>query len=584
MNDLNLARKWRPKNFEQIIGQDMSVRMLKNSLYLKKYFPVYLFAGLRGCGKTSTARVFGAAVNCKNLTKFQENPSSTSIPCLECDSCLAMSNGAHPDFIEIDAASHTGVDNVRQIVDSSSYMPLMGQKKIYLIDEAHMLSKAAFNAFLKLLEEPPTSVLFILATTETSKVPATVLSRCFQVIFTPIQDTPLKDHLKNICQNENVTIDDSAIELLLAETEGSARDAINLLERVRFSGNKITEETLLQVLGKVSTKELCLLFESALDKNPTILLSQLQQMNFEKISATNLWDMLINLGRALLWVKYDKTDFKSGFNQNIDQIKDLAGKCSLTRLHAILQLMWTQEALFLRTSKKHAFLEMVLLQICEQTNIADLKDIVAALKSRPSPNTQSAQFIAEPKIERRVASLPQSVIQSTPTPVKQSSELNEGSLSVNTNINQDWQKCIQLIAQNGDLMLNSILSQAKFIEFNEEKKVIRLQLNNNSNFFKDKIADTKPTWINILSQSFNECTGFEFVDLTSNAQPRPVQAPIRKPIIDDASIQINKMQYPKSENIDKRYNIEAINIQDKAKWPNANLLISYFPGKITKNG
>ena len=540
MNDLNLARKWRPKTFEQVIGQDISVRMLQNSLYLKKFFPVYLFAGLRGCGKTSTARVFGTAVNCKNLAKFQENPSSTSIPCLECESCLAMSNGAHPDFIEIDAASHTGVDNVRQIVDSSSYMPLMGHKKIYLIDEAHMLSKAAFNAFLKILEEPPSSVLFILATTETSKVPATVLSRCFQVIFAPIQDTTLKDHLKNICQNEGVVINDGAIDLLLAETEGSARDAINLLERVRFSGGQITEDTLLHVLGKISTKELCALFDAALDKNPGAMLSKLQQMNFENISASNLWDMLINLGRALLWVKYGVTDFKSGFNQNIDQIKDLADKCSLNRLHAILQLMWTQEELFLKTSKKHAFLEMVLLQICEQTNIADLKDIVAALQNRPTPNATSTQAFAETRIERKVFASAQPAAQPTQTPAAHALAVKIDSTQANPEINQDWQKCIQLIGQNDDLMLNSILSQAKFIEFNDVKKIVRLQLSNNSNFFKDKIADTKLLWMSTLSQIFSECIGLEFVESENSAQPRPAKAQPRKPIIDDNPIQVSK--------------------------------------------
>src|SRR5579863_10403001 len=146
---LNLSRKWRSQNFDQIIGQDLSVRILKNSLYLGHYFPVYLFAGQRGCGKTSTARVFAAAVNCAALSDFQKDPKKAVIPCLECPSCCAMRDGNHPDFIEIDAASHTGVDNIRSIIESSSLLPLMGRKRVYLIDEAHMLSKAAFNAALK---------------------------------------------------------------------------------------------------------------------------------------------------------------------------------------------------------------------------------------------------------------------------------------------------------------------------------------------------------------------------------------------------------------------------------------------------
>src|SRR3989338_3060341 len=227
--ELNLARKWRSKNFQEVIGQPLAVRILQNSLYLKQFFPVYLFAGQRGCGKTSTARIFAAAVNCARLPEFQADPRKVTIPCLQCESCIAMSKAQHPDFIEIDAASHTGVDNVRNIIDSSSFLPLLSQKKIYLIDEAHMLSKAAFNAFLKIMEEPPQSVVFILATTDVEKIIDTVRSRCFQLFFDPIDETKLLMHLVKICKEENIKFDEAGLKLIIKESEGSARDALNLL-------------------------------------------------------------------------------------------------------------------------------------------------------------------------------------------------------------------------------------------------------------------------------------------------------------------------------------------------------------------
>ena len=183
---LNLTRKWRSQDFESIIGQSLAVKMLKNSLYAGHYFPVYLFAGQRGCGKTTTARVFARAINCQQLSEFQKQPKKISVPCGTCDSCVAMAQGRHQDFIEIDAASHTGVDNMRSIIEAASFLPLMGKKKVYLIDEAHMLSKAAFNALLKILEEPPSSALFILATTDPDKIIETVRSRCFRLFFQPI--------------------------------------------------------------------------------------------------------------------------------------------------------------------------------------------------------------------------------------------------------------------------------------------------------------------------------------------------------------------------------------------------------------
>lgn len=146
--NLNLARKWRPKNFDSVVGQDIAIRMLKNSLFLNKFFPVYLFAGQRGCGKTSTARIFAAAVNCSELKAFQQVPT-VKIPCLNCPSCVAMINGDHPDFIEIDAASHTGVDNVRQIIESSSYMPLVGQKRSTSSTKLTCSAKQPLMLFLK---------------------------------------------------------------------------------------------------------------------------------------------------------------------------------------------------------------------------------------------------------------------------------------------------------------------------------------------------------------------------------------------------------------------------------------------------
>ncbi len=183
----------------KLLGNHWLCRLVKNSLYRNLIFPVYLLSGTRGCGKTSVARIFAAALNCEALEQFQKNPQNQQLPCLTCASCLAMQAINHPDFIEIDAASHTGVDNVRAIIDAASFVPVLGKKKIYLIDEAHMLSKAAFNAFLKILEEPPISVVFMLATTDPHKIIETVTSRCFQLFFEPIELHAVADHLAHIC-------------------------------------------------------------------------------------------------------------------------------------------------------------------------------------------------------------------------------------------------------------------------------------------------------------------------------------------------------------------------------------------------
>jgi DNA polymerase-3 subunit gamma/tau len=547
-SNLNLARKWRPKNFDQIIGQKIQVRMLKNGLFLDKLFPVYLFAGQRGCGKTTTARVFGAALNCKNLELFKKDPKQHPIPCLTCESCTSMAKSNHPDFIEIDAASHTGVENVRQILENCSYMPTFGNKKIYLIDEAHMLSKAAFNAFLKILEEPPKSTLFILATTEINKFPQTVISRCFQVIFKPVDDHDLKSHIQNICTQEKIHIEDNAIDILIQETEGSVRDAINLLERVRFSQKKITQTSLLKVLGKVSEIELFNLIDTTINKNTQQLLCTLNSQTFENTDPQSLWGMIIAIYRAMLWIKFNVKKLPSYINDT-KKLQELANKCSINRLNAIFQLFWDQEELFLKTPHKKIFLEMVLLQICQQVNIADLQEIVQFATQTPtSNNVLSAHNNTQPTI-------------------------------INKNFN--WQNFITDIQALQDPMLTSILQQSTFIGKKQDEKLLTIILKSNNAFIKDKIEDSKNIWLPVLQKHFAEYQGFEYQQEEKMLDKKNVSQKSKLP-------QQHFHSFPSKKGFlqaktQKTSSIAIpIDISDKEKWPKANLLTEYFTGKIKK--
>jgi len=585
--NLNLARKWRPQTFEHVVGQDIAIRMLKNSLYLDKFFPVYLFAGQRGCGKTSTARIFAAAINCAQRTAFQQNPTLV-IPCLTCPSCTAMLGGNHPDFIEIDAASHTGVDNVRQIIDASSYMPLIGQKKIYLIDEAHMLSKAAFNAFLKILEEPPVTVHFILATTETPKIPATVLSRCFQVIFNPIQSPDLHAHLTAVCAKENITIDQAAIDMILDETEGSARDAINLLERIRFSGTHITEQTVLDVLGKISHKDLFTLFQLIIGQKAHELLLHLQTINFQQRSPQLLWDMLIHVCRSLVWIKYGVTQKQ---NAHAAELQQLAQACSLGRLNAIMSLLWTQEEIFLKTNKKHLFLEMVLLQLCQQVDIADLQELVNACKtgtlaqqSAPAPEpAHSASPAADATPTQGKAAASESSATQQPTlqaaPAPQQPLLRPGGYGGQATAQNltPWTSFLQSLAQANDPFLHSIFTQATFVK--EDNKQICVQLNTNSMFFKNKIEETKNIWQPVLESAFPGNTGLMF--LTAPQQALIPQPPTVQPIATPRPpLPQTRPQPPPARPSGQE--TEYLAIKNADQWPQTALLLSYFPGKIKK--
>lgn len=302
---LNLARKWRSSNFKEIIGQDLVVRILQNSLFKNQFFPVYLMSGQRGCGKTSTARVFASAINCKKITEFQKNPQLHQVPCLQCDSCVAMMEGRHPDFLEIDAASHTGVDNIRNIIDTSSFLPLLGGKKIYLIDEVHMLSKAAFNAFLKILEEPPKFIVFILATTEAQKLPDTIRSRCFQLFFNPVPAATVVAHLENMCRKEFIAFDLAGIELIAQVSQGSLRDAINLLEQARFADSKITKTVVFSVLGYLDDGVMYKLLEYMIKKEHKNILELFNEFFKIAISTEYVLKRFLELLYDAIVLKYD---------------------------------------------------------------------------------------------------------------------------------------------------------------------------------------------------------------------------------------------------------------------------------------
>lgn len=358
---LNLTRKWRSKKFKEIIGQDLVVKILQNSLYKKSFFPVYLFSGQRGCGKTSTARVFAAAMNCANLEKFQANPKDFQIPCLECDSCRAMAQMRHPDFVEIDAASYTGVDNIRNIIDTSSFLPALSQKKIYLIDEVHMLSKAAFNAFLKILEEPPKFVVFILATTEMQKVPETVKSRCFQLFFNSVPTINVVQHLQTICDQERIAYQEFALELIAQVSEGSLRDAINLLEQARFAGERVSREVVCSVLGYVDDQYIYDIVCAILEKKDSLMIRCIDDLH--KISVST--DYLV---KRLQEFVYDAIMLQYGVSQKYflhipDDVKKVIESVDGAELMYCFHELSLLDELLSKTGKKQLVLETKLLSM-----------------------------------------------------------------------------------------------------------------------------------------------------------------------------------------------------------------------------
>lgn len=289
---LALYRKYRPQTFEEVIGQKHIKQTLINQIMMDKIGHAYLFCGSRGTGKTSTAKIFAKAINCLN-------PQNGS-PCLKCEVCNAL-NLNNMDVLEIDAASNNGVDEIRDLREKVKYPPVNGKYKVYIVDEVHMLSPSAFNALLKTLEEPPTHAVFILATTEVHKLPATILSRCMRFDFSLVSVQELCDLLKKIFKTEGIIADDQAIEVIARAGEGSVRDTLSIADRcVSYSGNNLTYASVMEVLGTTEKQSLINISTSILSGNMGQSLLELDKVLAEGKSPHVLSKDLISYYRDLL--------------------------------------------------------------------------------------------------------------------------------------------------------------------------------------------------------------------------------------------------------------------------------------------
>ncbi|MCB1950019.1 MAG: DNA polymerase III subunit gamma/tau [Burkholderiales bacterium] len=272
-----LARKWRPKNFSELTGQDHVVRALTNALQQNRLHHAYLFTGTRGIGKTTVARILAKALNCET--------GITASPCGTCTACSQIDQGHFIDLIELDAASNTQVDHMRDLLENALYAPTEARFKIYIIDEVHMLSKSAFNAMLKTLEEPPAHVKFVLATTDPQKIPVTVLSRCLQFNLKQIPIALITEHLKNILAQENIPTDDTALTNIAKAAQGSMRDALSILDQaIAFGEGKVAEDTVRSMLGTIDQYYLHDLLEALALQNGARMLAIADEIDAQGLS------------------------------------------------------------------------------------------------------------------------------------------------------------------------------------------------------------------------------------------------------------------------------------------------------------
>ena len=451
-----LARKYRPQNFDDLIGQDALVRTLKNAIDSGRIAHAFMLTGIRGVGKTTTARIIAKALN---YTGKDGKAGPTTGPTDDCEMCKAITEDRHPDVMEMDAASRTGIDDIREILDGVRYAPTSARYKVYIIDEVHMLSKAAFNALLKTLEEPPEHVKFIFATTEIRKVPITVLSRCQRFDLRRIDADVLADYYGEISKKEKVKTEDEALSLIARAADGSVRDGLSLLDQaIALGESNVTVDQVKDMLGLADRALMLDLLEHALKGQPAEALAIMDDLYKKGADPVVVMQDLLDLShlltkhRALPQIK-DMAMMPKGEQERLANLADSLSMPTLARTWQIL-LKGLGEVNMAPNPQKAA--EMIALRLTYAADLPDPADLVKKLKDQPA-NTSAAPPMQTPANNGSGATIQ---ADQTPTPVAsapaaaQPQTQTKAALAETTLQNiQTMQDVVDTLEQNGGMVL-----------------------------------------------------------------------------------------------------------------------------------
>lgn len=413
-----LYRKWRPTSFEEVRGQDHIVKTLKNQINSGRIGHAYLFCGTRGTGKTSIAKIFARAVNC-------EHPVDGS-PCGECSMCRQIAEGASLNVVEIDAASNNGVENIRDIREQVQYPPTDGRYRVYIIDEVHMLSIGAFNALLKTLEEPPSYVIFILATTEVHKIPITILSRCQRYDFKRISIDTIAGRLAELTQAEQIDVDDRALRYVARAADGSMRDALSLLDQcVAFHfGEKLTYDNVLEVLGAVDNRVFSKLFQAVLASDTKACIREIEEMIIQGRDLSQLVNDFVWYMRNLLIAKTtdEPGDMLDMSEENLAVLKEEAAGVDTETLMRYIRIFSELSGQLRYASQKRILVEIAFIKLTTpsmEQNLDSILQRITLLEQKMQEMPDNLQKLASlAPAAGQAASSKTAVVETPPEPKK----------------------------------------------------------------------------------------------------------------------------------------------------------------------
>lgn len=403
-NYVVLARKYRPQSFNELLGQDALVKTITNAIKNNRLHHAYILTGIRGVGKTTTARIIAKALNCTG--KDAVNGIAVN-PCGICENCRAIAESRHIDVLELDAASHTGVGDVREILDGVRYKPTNGRYKVYIIDEVHMLSNSAFNALLKTLEEPPSHVIFIFATTEIRKVPVTILSRCQRFDLQRLSIELLMDHFKNIAQKEGFKAEEEALHLIAKAADGSCRDGLSLLDQaISLGAGEVKTDIVKEMVGLADRGHTFELFESLISGKTDEVMANVAKQYVDGANPIMILQDLINVTHLLAKVKIVPDAINDAALSENEKVfcNKVAPQVSI----AVLSKMWQMfikglSEINMAPSQSDA-LEMVLIRVAYSANLPTPAELLDGLKKNSNLGEAPANNFSENTIQRNIVS------------------------------------------------------------------------------------------------------------------------------------------------------------------------------------